>query len=115
VRLEGLGKLKKSNDPIGIEPATFRLVAECLNQLGHRVPHVRKNNRILPDLLFESCRFRVIECFGAGVVVCAAGPYLHSRLWYQGRVGPSGVKLISGQALRPPQVSGESTPGVAVG
>jgi hypothetical protein len=36
VRLEGLGQLKKSND--GIEPATFRLVAWCLNQLRYRVP-----------------------------------------------------------------------------
>jgi hypothetical protein len=32
VRLEGLGKLKKSTSS-GLDPATFRLVAECLNQL----------------------------------------------------------------------------------
>jgi hypothetical protein len=35
VRLEGLGKLKKKKDLI--EPATFQLVAQRLNQLRYRV------------------------------------------------------------------------------
>jgi hypothetical protein len=38
VRLEGLGKLKKSTSS-GLESATFRLIAWCLNQLRYRVPH----------------------------------------------------------------------------
>jgi hypothetical protein len=38
VRLEGLGQLKKKSTSSGIEPATFRLVAQCLNQLRYCVP-----------------------------------------------------------------------------
>jgi hypothetical protein len=31
VRLEGLGKLKNPITSLGLEPATFRLLAQCLN------------------------------------------------------------------------------------
>jgi hypothetical protein len=37
VRLEGLGQLKNLMTSSEIEPATFRLVAQCLNQLRYSV------------------------------------------------------------------------------
>jgi hypothetical protein len=37
VGLEGLGQLKNTVTSLGMEPATFRLIAQCLNQLSYRV------------------------------------------------------------------------------
>jgi hypothetical protein len=38
MRLEGLGQLKNPMTSLGIEPATFRLVAQFLNQPRYSVP-----------------------------------------------------------------------------
>jgi hypothetical protein len=51
VQLEGLSQLKNPVTSLGIELATFRLVAECLNQLRYRWPlsnleHIFRKNYI---------------------------------------------------------------------
>ena len=39
VRLEELFQWRIPKTPSGIRPTTFRLVAQCINQLRHRQPH----------------------------------------------------------------------------
>jgi hypothetical protein len=42
VRLEGLGQLKNPMTSLGIEPSTFRLLAQCLNQLRYQTIKEKK-------------------------------------------------------------------------
>jgi hypothetical protein len=53
VRLEGLVKLKKTNSS-GLEPATFRLVAYCLNHLRFGVPgQIFKGKEYVGNVLID--------------------------------------------------------------
>jgi hypothetical protein len=38
VRLEDIGQLRNSMKTLGMEPATFRLAAQCFNQLRYIMP-----------------------------------------------------------------------------
>ena len=41
-RLEGINQWEIPMTPSGIEPATFRLLGQCLNELCHRLHHTKR-------------------------------------------------------------------------
>ena len=85
VQPEGLCQWKLAMTPSGIKPVTFWLVAQCLNQLCYRVPHIsgvkiyKKQDKIEPRcriyFLFRSYRYlscqkyRDWQCDGLGFVL----------------------------------------------
>jgi hypothetical protein len=93
VRLEELHQLKHLMTSSGIEPAIFRLVAYCLNQVRYRVPHLsihkllknafnRRNERICSNYVeikvHPSIRGFCLQLFKT-VIILEPSPIYSSR------------------------------------
>jgi hypothetical protein len=101
VRLEGLGQLKNPMTSSGIESATFRLVAECHNQLRYCVPPHDDSaaNHDGPEDSRDRTR-KIHRCYegcprsrhGKMEACFAMGP---AHLAHIDMPGPSGFKFVS--------------------
>jgi hypothetical protein len=83
MRLQGLGQLRNPITSSGIEPATFRLIAQCLNQLRYRMPHLtgmyhlnlRSARPVITFGLFPAVRWLVKEIIFSSILRNVQGYY----------------------------------------
>jgi len=84
VRPEELWQWKIPVTSSGIDPATFRLVAQCLNQLRHLALHYITLNHTLAS---TPARFGIYWCHLQGVQYYCRSLLNTSRVWFHKRRG----------------------------